>query len=117
MIDSTPSFTSISPTTLTVPSEPPSKALLGILRRATVIFPGNLSAHELFASENDEAIQQKSVEIQNANPELDLVGGALRNKALKVLWAEADKDLWQSKIDTFARDIDAYVSPTVYRYG
>jgi hypothetical protein len=105
-----------SPTTPTVPSEPPSKALLGILRRATVIFPGDLSARELFASENDEAIQRKSVEIRNENPESDLVGGALRNKALKELWAEADKDLWQSKIDTFARDIDAYEWPTVYCY-
>lgn len=111
MIDATHSTPPKQPT---VPTEPPSKSLLGILRRATVLFPGDLSARELFASENDEAVQQKMVEIQTEDPDSDLVGGGLRNKALKELWAKADKDLWQSKIDTFANDIDAYVWPTVY---
>jgi len=108
MIDATHS------TPPTASTEPPSKALLGILHCATILFPSDLSSCELFASENDEAVQQKMVEIQTENPELDLVGGALRNKALKELWAKADKDLWQSKIDTFARDVDVYVQPTVY---
>jgi hypothetical protein len=96
------------------PTEPPPKALQETLRRATVIFSGDLSTREMFASENGEAIQQKIKEIQTENPELALVpvGGALRNKALKELWAKADKDLWQSKIDTLARDVDACVWPT-----
>jgi hypothetical protein len=38
----------------------------------------------------------------------------MRNKALKELWKKADKELWQSKIDTLARDTDAYVWPTVH---
>jgi hypothetical protein len=100
--------------TPTVPTEPPTKALQEILRRATVIFSGDLSAREMFASENDEAIQQKIKDIQTENPKLDLVGGGMRNKALKELWAKADKDLWQSKIDTLARDINAYVRPTMH---
>jgi len=53
-------------------------------------------------------------EIRADNPELDLVGGGLRNKALKELWGTADKDLWESKINTLARDINAYVKPTVH---
>ncbi|KAF8803120.1 hypothetical protein BYT27DRAFT_7226148 [Phlegmacium glaucopus] len=106
--NATSSLPSTSHITPTVPStEPQPKALLEILRRATVIFPGNLSACELFTTENDEAIQDKMKEFQIKNPELYLVGGGLRNKALKELWAKADKDLWQSKIDAFARDIDA----------
>ncbi|KAF8810570.1 hypothetical protein BYT27DRAFT_7091508, partial [Phlegmacium glaucopus] len=106
--NATSSLPSTSHITPTVPStEPQPKALLEILRRATVIFPGDLSARELFATENDEAIQDKMKEFQIKNPESYLVGGGLRNKALKELWAKADKDLWQSKIDAFARDIDA----------
>jgi len=95
---------------MALPTEPSHKAVLDILRRAIVIFLGDLSACEMFASENDEAIQQKMKEIQTKNPELDLVGGGLHNKALKELWAKADKDLWQSKIDALARDIDVYVT-------
>ena len=111
MLDATHST---PPKQLTVPTKPLSKSLLEVLHHATVLFPSDLSAHELFVSENDEAIQQKMVEIQTKNPDSDLVGGGLRNKALKELWAKADKDLWQSKIDTFVNNIDAYVWPTVY---
>jgi len=68
----------------------------------------------MFASENDEAIKRKMEEIQTENPESDLVGGGLRNKALKELWGMADKDLWQSKIEALARDVDAYVWPTMH---
>jgi hypothetical protein len=67
----------------------------------------------MFASENSEAIQRKIEEIRTEHPELDLVGGGMRNKALKELWAMADKELWQSKIDTLARDTDAYVWPAL----
>jgi hypothetical protein len=90
-----------------VPTEPPRKALLEILRRAIVLFLGDLSAREMFASENEDAIRQKMEEIQVANPDSELKGGGLRNKALKELWAKADKDLWQSKIEALANDIDA----------
>jgi hypothetical protein len=61
----------------------------------------------MFASENEDDIRQKMEEIQAANPDSDLKGGGLRSKALKELWAKADKDLWQSKIDALAKDIDA----------
>lgn len=52
--------------------------------------------------------------IRAKKPKLDLVGGSLRNKALKELWGKADKDLWESNIDTLARDINVYVKPTVH---
>ena len=71
---------------------------------------GDLSPREMFASENEDAICKQMEAIQAQNPELDLVGGGLRNKALKILWAKADQDLWKSKMETLAGDIDAYVS-------
>ena len=64
----------------------------------------------MFASENENAICKQMEAIQAQNPELDLVGGGLHNKALKILWAKADHNLWKSKIGTLAGDIDVYVS-------
>jgi hypothetical protein len=46
-------------------------------------------------------------DIRAENPESALVGGALRSKALKILWADADQDLWKSKIDALAQDVEA----------
>jgi hypothetical protein len=45
--------------------------------------------------------------IQAENPESDLVGGGLRSKALKILWTNANQDLWRSKVDALAQDVEA----------
>ena len=86
---------------------PNNKAVQDVLRRAIVTFLGDLSAREMFASENEDAIHQKMEDIRAENPESELVGGALRSKALKILWTDADHDLWKSKIDALARDVEA----------
>jgi hypothetical protein len=91
-------------------SSPPlqtNKAIQDILRRAIVTFLGDLSAHEMFASENEDIIRKKMDDIRAENPDSSLVGGGLRSKALKVLWADANQDLWKAKIDTLARDVEA----------
>lgn len=61
----------------------------------------------MFASENEDAIRKKMDEIRAENPNSTLIGGGLRSKALKILWQDTDQDLWKSKIDTLARDIEA----------
>ncbi|KIM35999.1 hypothetical protein M413DRAFT_32041 [Hebeloma cylindrosporum] len=77
-----------------------------VLRRAIVTFLGDLSAREMFASENEEAIRKKMDEIRAENPDSTLIGGGLRSKALKILWQNEDQDVWKSKIDALAQDIE-----------
>jgi hypothetical protein len=64
----------------------------------------------MFASENEDAIHKQMEVIQAENPDSDLVGGGLHNKALKILWAKADQDSWKSKMEKLAGDVDVYVS-------
>ncbi|KDR65060.1 hypothetical protein GALMADRAFT_149027 [Galerina marginata CBS 339.88] len=106
----TPSLTaalssSSSDTASPIPST--NKAVQDVLRCAIVTFLGDLSAREMFASENEDAIRKKMDDIRAESPSSTLVGGGLRNKALKILWENADQDLWKAKIDTLARDIQA----------
>ena len=61
----------------------------------------------MFASENEDAMHKKMNELYAENPDSTLVGGGLRSKALKILWQDADQDLWKSKIDALAQDIEA----------
>jgi len=61
----------------------------------------------MFASENEDAIRKKMEDIRAENPESDLVGGGLRSKALKILWENTDQDLWKSKIDALAGNVEA----------
>jgi hypothetical protein len=72
-----------------------------------VLFLGDLSPREMFASENEDAIRQKMDELQVGKSDSGLDEGGLRNKALEELWEKADKNLWQSKIDNLAKDVDA----------
>ena len=46
-------------------------------------------------------------EIHAENPNSTLIGGGLHSKTLKILWQDADQDLWKSKIDSLAQDIEA----------
>ena len=61
----------------------------------------------MFTSENEDAIHKKMDEIRSENPNSTLIGGGLHSKALKILWQDADQDLWQLKIDALAQDIEA----------
>lgn len=101
----TPSNT--SPPDTSSPTPQTNKAIQDVLRCAIVTFLGDLSAREMFASENEDVIRKKMDDIRAENPGSTLVGGGLRSKALKVLWADANQDLWKSKIDTLAQDVEA----------
>ncbi|KDR77906.1 hypothetical protein GALMADRAFT_244867 [Galerina marginata CBS 339.88] len=98
---------SASPILNSPAGQPTSKSLEDLYRRALVVFLGDLSPREMFASENEDAIRRQMEVIQAENPDSDLVGGGLRNKALKILWAKADQDLWKAKMEKLAGDIDA----------
>ena len=84
-----------------------SNAINNILRRAIVTFVGDLSAREIFASENEDAIQAAMKKIHADNPNSDLLGGGLCNKALKTLWKDADKAFWEAKVKALAADVEA----------
>lgn len=101
-----PALTSALPST-TAASSSNSNAINNILRRAIVTFVGDLSAREIFASENEDAIQAAMKKIHADNPNSDLLGGGLRNKALKTLWKDADKAFWEAKVKALAADVEA----------
>jgi hypothetical protein len=91
----------------TAASSSNSNAVNNILHRAIVTFVGDLSAREIFASENEDAIQAAMKKIRADNPNSDLLGGGLRNKALKTLWKDADKAFWEAKVKALAADVEA----------
>ncbi|KAF8873366.1 hypothetical protein CPB84DRAFT_1753290 [Gymnopilus junonius] len=76
-----------------------------ILTRAMGIFMSEVSAKELFASENQELLEEKMAQLSTAQPEL--IGSALRNKVLKELWNSVDQQTWEDKAAATAADIDA----------
>ncbi|KAF8962010.1 hypothetical protein BDZ97DRAFT_2027088 [Flammula alnicola] len=82
-----------------------SKAADDTLRRGIVTFLGDLSARKMFASENEDDLKAEMDRIHAENP--DLFGGALRNKALKILWDKADHVQWESKIADLADNVEA----------
>ena len=63
----------------------------------------------MFASENEDAIQRAMKKISADNPNSDLIGGGLRNKALKMLWKDADQEFWEEKIKALAANVEALV--------
>jgi hypothetical protein len=67
------------------PVDPKSR---DILRRTAAIFMGDLSARELYAAEHSAKIKETMDAISPHHP--GLIGGALRNKALGILWAKQD---------------------------
>lgn len=91
------------------PTLPPtirvSKAADDSLRRGIITFLGDLSAREMFASEKEGDLDAEMDRIHAENP--DLFGGALRNKALKLLWDKADHAHWESKIAELAGNVEA----------
>jgi len=101
-----PALTSALPSTTTALSSN-SNAINNILCRAIVTFVGDLSAWEIFASENEDAIQAAMKKIHADNPNSDLLRGGLRNKALKTLWKDANKAFWEAKVKALAADVEA----------
>jgi len=59
----------------------------------------------MFASENEEAIRATMADICVTYPHLE--GGALRNKALKILWDGADQKHWEMKIAELAANVES----------
>ena len=78
-----------------------------VLRRAAAIFMGDLSARELYASENATEIKNMMEVISSDYP--GLIGGALRNKALGILWAEQDHTVYEKKMLDLLNDVPMYV--------
>jgi len=74
-----------------------------VLRHAAAIFMGDLSAHELYASENSTEIKNTMEAISPDHP--GLIGGALRNKALGILWAEQDHSVYEKKMEDLLNDV------------
>ena len=83
-----------------------TKAIDDLLNRAIVTFLGDLSAREMFASENEDAIKTKMEELCADHP--GVPAGGLRGKAVKLLWKAADQTLWEAKIRGLAQDTKAY---------
>ena len=79
---------------------PVEKSLDTVLHRALVIFTGEFPARDLFAYENEDAVTEAMEDLKSSYP--NLVGGALKNKALSKLWKEADRPLWEAKIAEMA---------------
>jgi len=78
-----------------------------LLSCAIVTFLGDLSAREMFASENEDAVRTKMDELRVDYPKIP--AGALRGKAVKHLWHAADHAVWDEKIKALAQNVDAYV--------
>jgi hypothetical protein len=74
---------------------------------AEVLLLGDLSPREMFERENEDAIRQKMDDLRVGKSDSGLNKGGLRNMAVDELWEKADKNLWQSKIDNLAKDVDA----------
>jgi len=74
-----------------------------VLRRAAAIFMGDLSARELYASENAAEIKNTMDAISPNHP--GLIGGALWNKALGILWAEQDHTVYEKKMSDLLSDV------------
>ena len=103
------SFPSNSTATPTIANESQHETLSEVFRPTIVLFPGDLLPREIFASENEVAIRQKMDELRGAKSDLGLNAEGMHNKVLEELWEKADKNMWQSKIDSLAKDVDAYV--------
>jgi len=74
-----------------------------LLRRTAAIFMGDLSARELYADENSADIKDMMDEISPQYP--GLIGGALRNKALGILWAKQDHSLYRERMSDLLNDV------------
>ena len=78
-----------------------------VLRHAAAIFMGDLSARELYASENGTEIKNTMEAISPDHP--GLIGGALRNKALGILWAEQDHTVYEKKMSDLLNNVSMCV--------
>ncbi|KIJ95533.1 hypothetical protein K443DRAFT_124793 [Laccaria amethystina LaAM-08-1] len=87
--------TASEPLLPTAKTKADDKRLTNILHRALVIFTNEFPARELFAAENEAEIAAAMEDIRKAEPQL--LGGALRNKALGQLWGKTDREFtWAS---------------------
>jgi hypothetical protein len=78
-----------------------------LLRRAAAIFMGDLSARELYADENCAEIKEMMDAISPHHP--GLIGGALRNKALGILWAKQDHSVYEERMLDLLHDVPMFV--------
>jgi hypothetical protein len=78
-----------------------------LLQCAAAIFMGDLSAQELYADENSAEIKEMMDTISLDHP--GLIGGALRNKALGILWAKQDHSVYQKKMSDLLNDVPMFV--------
>jgi hypothetical protein len=75
------------------------------IRRSFLIFRGEFSPRELFVYQEPQMID---AEVERLVTEGEtLVGGALRNRAIKRLWTEDKKVEYADKVDPDAGDITA----------
>ncbi|RDB28340.1 hypothetical protein Hypma_001346 [Hypsizygus marmoreus] len=74
-----------------------------VLQRAFLIFTGDYPACQLFANDNESAIQVAAKAISNGRP--SYAGGAAYQMALADLWSKADQELWEAKAKALAEDI------------
>ena len=95
--------TTSEPMLPTMKTKADDKRLTTILHRALVIFTSEFPARELFAAENEAEIAAAMEDIQRAEPQL--LGGALRNKALGQHWGKADRGFWESQRMELQADI------------
>ncbi|KAH6916337.1 hypothetical protein BKA70DRAFT_1419242 [Coprinopsis sp. MPI-PUGE-AT-0042] len=75
------------------------------IRRCFLLMRGEFSARELFIFEEGEAIKAEMQRLAD-NGSL-LVGGALRNHAIKLLWTDEKKEEYADKVDPDLGDIEA----------
>jgi len=86
------------------PVDPKSR---DILRRTAAIFMGDLSARELYAAEHSAEIKETMDAISPHHP--GLIGGALRNKALGILWAKQDHSVYEERMSDLLHDVPMFV--------
>jgi hypothetical protein len=73
------------------------------LRRAFLIFRGEFSPRDLFIYEEESAIDDEVKRLKDEGS--SLLGGALRNRAIKRLWTQEKKVEYANKVDPLSEDI------------
>ena len=68
---------------------------------------GDLSAWKLYADENRTKIKEMMDAISLDHP--GLIGSALRNKALGILWAKQDHSVYQERMSDLLNDVPMFI--------
>jgi len=113
-----PSYTTVSTFSASQNDTTSSTSVVGynainnLLSQAIVTFLGELSAHEMFASENEDMARAKMDELWADFPKIP--AGALYSNTIKHLWNTADQVVWKEKIKALAKDITMYVLHCIF---